>query len=221
MAVKGKKYRQPDYVCDLVAIPVEDARFDHVVCTQVLEHLPEPLRVIAELGRVLKPGGTLWLSAPLFYAEHEKPYDFFRYTRTAWALLEDAGFEVGEIAWLEGYFGTLSYQVRVAGRALPTGPRDLRRRRARRRHSPARRGSRGSRSARRRPPRRPRRARQGHRRGPAQEPHRGRPQATPAPDSGPAISAQTSTARARKSRKAVEWRRSRCQISPIRRGGRR
>jgi SAM-dependent methyltransferase len=122
MAVKGKKYRQPDYVCDLVAIPVEDARFDHVVCTQVLEHLPEPLRVVAELGRVLKPGGTLWLSAPLFYAEHEKPYDFFRYTQFGLRrLLEDAGFEVLEIAWLEGYFGTLSYQVRVAGKALPGG----------------------------------------------------------------------------------------------------
>ena len=122
MAVEGKKYRQPDYVCDLVAIPVEDARFDHVVCTQVLEHLPEPLRVVAELGRVLKPGGTLWLSAPLFYAEHETPYDFFRYTQFGLRrLLEDAGFEVLEIAWLEGYFGTLSYQVRVAGKALPGG----------------------------------------------------------------------------------------------------
>ena len=120
MAVEGKRYRRPDYVCDLVAIPVEDGRFDHVVCTQVLEHVPEPPRVIGELGRVLKPGGTLWLSAPLFYAEHERPYDFFRYTRYGLRrLLEDAGFEVVEIAWLEGYLGTLSYQVRVAGRALP------------------------------------------------------------------------------------------------------
>jgi len=121
LAVKGKKYRRPDYACDLVAIPVEDARFDHVVCTQVLEHLPEPQRVLAELGRVLRPGGTLWLSAPLFYAEHERPYDFFRYTQFGLRrLLEDAGFEVLEIAWLEGYFGTLSYQARVLSRALPT-----------------------------------------------------------------------------------------------------
>ena len=88
----------------------------------MLEHLPEPLRVIEELGRVLKPGGTLWLSAPLFYAEHEKPYDFFRYTQFGLRqLFEDAGFEIVEIAWLEGYFGTLSYQVRVAGKALPAG----------------------------------------------------------------------------------------------------
>jgi SAM-dependent methyltransferase len=122
LAVKGKRYAQPDYVCDLAAIPVADARFDHVVCTQVLEHLPEPQRVIEELARVLRPGGTLWLSAPLFYAEHERPYDFFRYTRYGLRrLLESARLEVVEVAWLEGYFGTLSYQVRVAGRALPAG----------------------------------------------------------------------------------------------------
>ena len=122
MAIKGKKYAPPDYVCDLASIPVEDARFDHVILTQVLEHLPDPATVLRELHRVLKPGGTLWLTAPLFYAEHEKPYDFFRYTQFGLRrLLEDAEFEVLEIAWLEGYFGTLSYQVRVAGRALPAG----------------------------------------------------------------------------------------------------
>ena len=56
MAMKSMKYRQPDYVCDLAAIPVEDGRFDHVLLTQVLEHLPEPGRVLAELHRVLAPG---------------------------------------------------------------------------------------------------------------------------------------------------------------------
>ena len=77
VSVRGKKYVEPDYVCDLAQIPVEDARFDHVLLTQVLEHIPEPATVLAELNRVLKPGGTLWLTAPLFYAEHERPYDIF------------------------------------------------------------------------------------------------------------------------------------------------
>src|SRR5215216_6858267 len=102
VAVKGKKYVEPDYVCDLAAIPVEDERFDHVLLTQVLEHIPEPATVLAELHRVLKPGGTLWLTAPLFYAEHERPYDFYRYTRYGLRhLLDQTGFEVRELAWLE------------------------------------------------------------------------------------------------------------------------
>src|SRR5215218_10389451 len=121
LSIKGKKYVEPDYVCDLAAIPVEDARFDHVLLTQVLEHIPEPSAVLAELHRVLKPGGTLWLTAPLFYVEHEKPYDFFRYTRFGLRhLLEGAGFRVEEVEWMEGYLGTLSYQARVMSKALPT-----------------------------------------------------------------------------------------------------
>ena len=120
LAVKGKNYTEHDYVCDLADIPVEDARFDHVLLTQVLEHLPEPRAVLAELCRVLKPGGTLWLTAPLFYAEHEKPYDFFRYTQFGLRhLLEGAGFEVREIDWMEGYLGTLSYQTRLMSKACP------------------------------------------------------------------------------------------------------
>jgi SAM-dependent methyltransferase len=125
VAVKGKKYVQPDYVCDLAQIPVEDARFDHVLLTQVLEHIPEPPTVLAELHRVMKPGATLWLTAPLFYAEHERPYDYFRYTRYGLRhLLEGAGFAVEEIEWMEGYLGTLSYQARLLSRSLPSSRAD-------------------------------------------------------------------------------------------------
>jgi SAM-dependent methyltransferase len=125
LAVKGKKYTEQDYVCDLADIPVEDARFDHVLLTQVLEHVPEPAKVLSELHRVLKPGGMLWLTAPFFYAEHEKPYDFYRYTQFGMRhLLEGAGFRVEEIDWMEGYLGTLSYQARLMSRALPSSPAD-------------------------------------------------------------------------------------------------
>ena len=125
LGVKSKKYTTPDYICDLAEIPVDDARFDHIILTQVLEHVPEPGKVLAELHRVLKPGGTLWLTAPLFYAEHERPYDFFRYTQFGLRhLLERAGFEVLEIDWMEGYLGTLSYQARLMSKCLPSSHED-------------------------------------------------------------------------------------------------
>ncbi len=122
--VPGKTYSGNHYVCDLAAIPVPDGRFDLVLFSQVLEHIAEPAAVLAELHRVLKPGGRIWASAPLFYEEHEQPYDFYRYTQFGLRrLFEEAGFRELEVEWLEGYLGTISYQLDVAARALDNVPR--------------------------------------------------------------------------------------------------
>jgi len=121
-----KRYAQMDYVCRLDDIPVSDGRFDLVLLTQVLEHLPEPEAVLLELNRVLRHDGKLWLSAPLFYPEHEQPYDFYRYTRFGFSyLLERAGFEVESIDWLEGYHGTVAFQLDWASRLAGRGPSDF------------------------------------------------------------------------------------------------
>jgi SAM-dependent methyltransferase len=114
-----KRYEPPTYICDLTDIPVPDRSFDYIVCTQVLEHVPNPSAVMQEFFRVAEIGGIVLLTAPLFYEEHEQPYDFFRYTRFGLArLAEEARFTVVEIEPLEGYFGTLSYQLAMAAREL-------------------------------------------------------------------------------------------------------
>jgi ubiquinone/menaquinone biosynthesis C-methylase UbiE len=119
--VDNKTYAELDYVCDLTDIPVADESYDLVLCTQVMEHVPDPLAVLRELHRVLKPGGQAWLSAPFFYAEHEKPYDFHRFTQFAWKRMAgQTGFQVKDIQWLEGYYGTVAYQARMAAQKLPS-----------------------------------------------------------------------------------------------------
>jgi SAM-dependent methyltransferase len=113
-------YSHVQYVCDLTAIPVEDERYDLVLCTQVLEHVPDPRSVLAELRRVVKPGAQLWISAPLSFHEHEVPHDYFRYTRFGWAeLLAGAGLELVQLEWLQGYAGTVAYQLNLARHFLP------------------------------------------------------------------------------------------------------
>lgn len=121
--VEGAPYDRVTYICDLSAIPVCSQRYDLIFCSQVLEHTPEPQSVLDEFFRVLKPAGELWITAPLFYEEHQIPYDFYRYTRYGLTyLLQKAGFEIKYIEWLEGYYGTLSYQFRMAGALLSPHP---------------------------------------------------------------------------------------------------
>jgi len=114
------------YVCDLKAIPVKDGRFDFIIFNQTLEHLPEPQAVLDELYRVLKPGGKILCTAPLFYEEHEQPYDFYRYTQFGWrVLVETAGFKIERIDWLEGFFGLCAYLFDMIYRNLPTAPQAI------------------------------------------------------------------------------------------------
>jgi SAM-dependent methyltransferase len=119
-ATEGKDYSHITYRCDVVDIPVEDGRFDLVWCSQVLEHVREPERALREFHRILKPGGEAWLTAPFYYVEHEKPWDFYRFTQFAWQhFAETIGFEVVEIERMEGYYATLAYSLDTAAKALP------------------------------------------------------------------------------------------------------
>lgn len=65
-----------DIVSDITAIPVEDGSFDAVMCTEVLEHVPDPVAALKELNRVLKPGGYLLITAPFASITHFAPYHF-------------------------------------------------------------------------------------------------------------------------------------------------
>lgn len=121
--IENAQYGEITYVCDLSLIPVEDARYDLVLCTQVLLQLTDPLTVLKELHRVLKPGGFLWISSSLYYPELGTTYDYTRFTKFGFDLiLKRAGFQVHEIDWLEGYYGTLGFQLKIAANALPISP---------------------------------------------------------------------------------------------------
>lgn len=96
------------WIGDLMRMPqVPSARYDTVVCHQVLEHLAEPGAALAEMRRVLKPGGRLIVSVPHLSRLHELPNDYFRYTPHGMrSLLEVTGYAVTE---LRTYGGPLSF----------------------------------------------------------------------------------------------------------------
>jgi SAM-dependent methyltransferase len=93
------------YVSDIRSIPVEPNRFDVVVCTQVLEHLPDPLAAFRELARILKPSGELYLTTNLLFPVHGAPYDYFRFTNFGLEhLCQESGFSKIEIVPRGGFF---------------------------------------------------------------------------------------------------------------------
>lgn len=63
-----------DIASDITSIPVPADSFDAVLCSEVLEHVPDPLAAVREFARVLKPGGTLILTVPFCSLTHMAPY---------------------------------------------------------------------------------------------------------------------------------------------------
>jgi SAM-dependent methyltransferase len=93
-----------DLFADAMSLPFAAGSFDSVLCTQVLEHVCEPLRVLEEVRRVLKPGGRLVLTAPQYNGLHGEPQDFFRYTRYGLDYLaKNADFRVDCVQPLGGF----------------------------------------------------------------------------------------------------------------------
>jgi SAM-dependent methyltransferase len=84
----------PDVIADASALPLADACADMVFCAQVIEHVPEPHRLVAECHRLLASGGWLVMSGPFWWPLHEEPHDYFRFTHHGFdSLLRRVGFE--------------------------------------------------------------------------------------------------------------------------------
>lgn len=114
-------YKNLDYISPLHEMPIDDNMFDAILCTQVLEHLEWPRESVKEMYRVLKPGGKLYLTAPMSHSEHQVPYDFFRYTSYGLrSIFIHAGFKEIEINPFGGYWVRWAYELPRAMKIFPS-----------------------------------------------------------------------------------------------------
>jgi ubiquinone/menaquinone biosynthesis C-methylase UbiE len=62
-----------DIICDITTVPLPDASFDAILCSEVLEHLPDPIPALREMARLLKPGGVFIGTSPFWSLTHFAP----------------------------------------------------------------------------------------------------------------------------------------------------
>lgn len=87
-----------DIFYDGISIPLEDSSVDHVVSFETMEHIFNLNDILGEVYRILRPGGSVVISIPFGWDEHEVPYDFARYTTFGIRhLLETKKFQISDI----------------------------------------------------------------------------------------------------------------------------
>ena len=110
-------YTAIDYVSDITNIPVPENSFDYILCTETLEHVPEPIEALREMARILKPGGRMFLTAPAMSGLHQLPYHFYSGYTPFWYkhFCEKFGLEIIELIPNGGFFKLLAQEcARVA-----------------------------------------------------------------------------------------------------------
>lgn len=119
----GWTYAQLDALADLQMLPFADNSFDACINIVTLEHVREPGAVLAELARVLRPGGRLLLVTPMEWEEHQQPHDYFRYTRYGLEyLLGRAGLAVERLYPAGGFFRLLARRFMNIPQFFPGPP---------------------------------------------------------------------------------------------------
>ena len=114
-----------DVFYDGKKLPFVDNHFDAVVSFEVLEHIFNINEVLAEINRVMKPGGLILITIPFAWEEHEVPCDFARYTSYGIRhVVQASNFEVIEIKKSTTYFLAIAQMLiaYLAHYILPRSP---------------------------------------------------------------------------------------------------
>jgi len=110
---EGYKYGDLDYICDIWDIKELDNTFDTILCSEVFEHIPYPIKTIQEFSRLLKKEGKLILTAPSNCLRHMDPYFFYTGFSDRWyeKVLSENGFKLESITPVGDYYSYLAVEI--------------------------------------------------------------------------------------------------------------
>ncbi len=100
-------------VGDAHRLPFGDASLDGIISTALLEHVEHPEPILAEMRRVVRPGGLVYVEVPFLQGYHPDPIDMRRYTRPGLEQkVSEAGFTIVESGVSGGPFSMLAWMLR-------------------------------------------------------------------------------------------------------------
>ncbi len=73
--------RNPDIVGDICQFDFGSQKFDFILLSEVLEHLYNPQSALRNIHKILVPGGKVILTVPFIFPIHDRPHDYYRYTK--------------------------------------------------------------------------------------------------------------------------------------------
>ncbi len=104
---------EPDFLCDIASVPAADESFDGIILSETLEHVEDPVAVLKEAGRLLRPGGRLLICTPFLYHVHGDPKDYGRYTAHFYrTVLSRIGLREVHLESQGGFFATVFGMLR-------------------------------------------------------------------------------------------------------------
>jgi SAM-dependent methyltransferase len=104
----GYRGNSADLCGDAAALPLSDDSVDTILCTEVLEHVSDPEKTIAEFARVLRKNGTIITTAPFVFPIHDA-HDYFRYSPDGIAvIMKRNGLTVEKVEALSGTAVTIA-----------------------------------------------------------------------------------------------------------------
>ncbi len=109
-------------VGDAHRLPFKDGSLDGVISTALLEHVEHPETILAEMRRVIRPGGLVYVEVPFLQGYHPDPIDMRRYTRPGLEQkVAEAGFQVVESGVSGGPFSMMAWMLREFPGSLTSG----------------------------------------------------------------------------------------------------
>jgi len=116
----GEKTRA-DLFVDCTDTKFEANSYDTILSTQVIEHIYDTKKYVAECYRILKKGGIGIFTIPFLWQCHAEPYDYYRFTKYAIErLFREQAFEILELRPLEGAYAAIAQTKITSLYLMPT-----------------------------------------------------------------------------------------------------